>query len=201
MGVLVKRWVASWAANVDMEDSRSFQWLLASWYEDLVANRGDWRGAGFQAIAVHRLGVWAGTKNGIAALIVNTLYRSAYWIARNVYGVELPRGTLIGRRLSLPHAMGIVVSRQAVIGDDCMIRQGATIGRFDRGRKRIPPYAPKLGNEVQVGAGAVIVGGVTVGDGARIGPNAVVMTDVPRGGSAFARPADVMEPLRDRDEE
>jgi len=197
MGGMAKRRVAAWAQTVDMDDSTSFQWFLASCYEDLIANRGRWSSAGFQAVVTHRLGTWAKATGGPRGYVGTLIYRLADWFIRNVYGVELPRSAVIGRRLHLPHATGVVVSRQAVIGDDCMLRQGVTIGLFDRGRPRKPPHAPKLGNLVQVGAGAIVVGGVTVGDEARIGPNAVVVTDVPSGGSAFARAAAVMDPLTD----
>lgn len=199
MGRSVKRWAARWVATVDMADVARFRWVLSSWYEDLKANKGDWTAPGFHVVALYRFGVWARAQSGLIRLLVNPTYMFAYRLTRIVYGVDVPRGVTIGRRLRLPHAFGIVVSREAVLGDDCMLRQGVTIGRFDRGRKRVEPYSPKLGNGVEVGAGAVIVGGVTVGDGARIGPNTVVMTDVTAGASVFARPSDVLGPLGRRD--
>ncbi len=178
-----------------MDDPRSIQWLLSALREDLIANRGHWGGAGFQAVAVYRFGAWARRQKGLRQRVLTRLHKVLFALVRNLYSIELPRSTTIGRRLQIPHPAGIVVSYQAEIGDDCLIRQNATIGQFNRGRQRTPPYAPKLGNGVEVGAGATIVGGITIGNRARIGPNAVVMTDVPPGGAAFASPARIMEPL------
>jgi serine O-acetyltransferase len=177
--------------SAEMDDPSRFGWLLSSWREDLVANRGQVFGPGFQALAVYRFGTWCSRQNGVPGWLANKLYTFAYLFIRNVYGIEIPQSAVIGRRLWLPHAVGVVISAQAQIGDDCMIRQNVTIGRFGLGRKREAPV-PKLGNNVMVGPGAVIVGGVTVGDGARIGPNAVVMTDVPAGASAFVRNAGLL---------
>lgn len=177
--------------SAEMDDSSRFGWLVSSWREDLVANRGQFFGPGFQALAVYRFGTWCSRQDGVFGWLVNKIYTLAYLFVRNVYGVEIPQSAVIGRRLWLPHAAGVVISPQAQIGDDCMIRQNVTIGRFGFGRTREAPV-PKLGNMVMVGPGAVIVGGVTVGDGARIGPNAVVMTDVPPGASAFVRSAGLL---------
>lgn len=177
--------------SVEIDDSSRFGWLVSSWREDLVANRRQLFGPGFQALAVYRFGRWCGRQDGVFGWLVGKVYTLAFLFIRNVYGVEIPKGALIGRRLWLPHAVGVVISPKAQIGDDCMIRQNVTIGRFGFGRTREAPV-PKLGNMVMVGPGAVIVGGVTVGDGARIGPNAVVMTDVPAGASAFVRSAGLL---------
>ena len=164
-----------------------------------MANGRHWTSAGFHAIAVYRFGVWARHQKGLAGRIVTLLYRVLNAFVRNLYSIELPHRATIGHRPWFPHPAGIVISQLAEVGDDCKIRQNVTIASVTRGRKRTPPYAPKLGNGVEVGAGAVIIGGITIGDGARIGPNAVVMTDVPPGGAAFASPAKIMEPLRKSD--
>lgn len=169
--------------------------------EDWATHGRRYGAPGFHTLLVHRLGVWAaGQSTGRRGALL-LLYRLAYAFIRAVYGVELPRQTKVGRRLLLPHPVGVVVSGEAEIGDDCWVRQCVTIGRFDRGRERPPPYAPRLGKGVEVGAGAILVGGITVGDGARIGPNAVVMTDVPEGGSAFAQPARIMRPFDSTDDQ
>lgn len=170
-----------------MDDPSTLRWLVSSWREDLTANKGRRFGPGFQALALYRFGVWCAHQTGVFAWFVNKIYTVAYLFVRSLYGVELPRSAVIGRRLWLPHPVGVIISGQAQIGDDCMIRQNVTIGRFGFGRMRSGGSAPKLGNGVMVGPGAVIVGGVTVGDGARIGPNAVIMTDVPAGVSAVVR--------------
>ena len=101
-------------------------WALVR--EDLHYNGGIlW--PGFQALAVYRFGVW---KDGIAAkplrIPFTIVYRLAYAFVRNFYGIELPLTTRIGRRLLVGHQHGIIIHDNAVIGDDCVVRQGVTIG-------------------------------------------------------------------------
>jgi len=150
---------------------------------------------GFQAVALYRFGVW---KDGIGSkplrIPCTILYRIAYVFVRNVYGIELPLTARIGRRFHVGHQHGITVHGNAVIGDDCMIRQGVTLGQ-DRPTPGVPVEkvpAPRLGDRVEVGAGAMLVGGIKIGDGVRIGPNAVVMTSVPAGAMVVAPPARIM---------
>ena len=162
--------------------------------EDLRCNGGV-SYPGFQAVALYRFGVW---KDGIGPKLLRVpftlLYRFLYIFVRNVYGIELPHTARIGRRLTVGHQHGITVHGNSVIGDDCLIRQGVTLGQ-DRPTpgvlvENVP--APTLGDRVEVGAGAMLVGGITVGDGVRIGPNAVVMTNVPAGAIVAAPPARIM---------
>ena len=150
---------------------------------------------GFQAVALYRFGVW---KDGIGAkplrIPCTILYRIAYIFVRNVYGIELPLTARIGRRFHVGHQHGITVHGNSTIGDDCMIRQGVTLGQ-DRATPGVPVEkvpAPRLGDRVEIGAGAMLVGGISVGDGVRIGPNAVVMTSVPAGAIVAAPPARIM---------
>ncbi len=118
------------------------------------------------------------------------LYIALYRYIRNHYGIEVYYSTKIGRRVVFGHQNGIVIHPFAEIGDDCLIRQNVTIGAAKQGPGR---EAPKLGAGVRVGCGAVIVGDVTIGEGAIIGPNAVVMTDVPAGATVFAENPRIME--------
>jgi serine O-acetyltransferase len=140
---------------------------------DWIANERSITRPGLQALLVHRLGSWAMALPAIAKIFVVPVYAILYWFVRNVYGIELPRRTLVGRRFCIGHQSGIVIHPFAVIGDDCVIRQNVTIGAA------VKVEAPRLGNRVELGAGAVIVGGITIGDDVRIGPNAVVMMNSP----------------------
>ena len=109
---------------------------------------------------------------------------------RNHYGIELPYTVQLGRRVVIEHQGAIVVHGNCRIGDDCIIRQGVTLGnrRLDE-----PDAAPILGDGVNIGAGAKILGLVTIGDGAQIGANAVVLRDVPAGALAVGVPANIVE--------
>jgi serine O-acetyltransferase len=148
-------------------------------------------------VAVHRFGNWRmGIKPKLLRAPLSVLYRALFRGVRNLYGIELPYSARVGRRVVIEHQNGIVIHGNSSIGDDCIIRQGVTLGnrRLDR-----PFDAPRLGNRVNVGAGAKILGGVTIGDGAMIGANAVVRSDVPAGAVAVGIPARVLTP-GDQDE-
>ena len=152
--------------------------LLQQIKEDYIANYSDWTRPGFRALAIYRLGAWFERTPGIAGKLARRVVRFLYRRIRNRYGIEIPASTTIGRRLIVEHQSGIVVHGSCVIGDDCIIRQGVTIGNR---RLSEPLAAPRIGNRVNIGAGAAILGALTIGDDAQIGANAVVITDVPIG--------------------
>ncbi|ALS62433.1 MULTISPECIES: serine O-acetyltransferase [Pandoraea] len=112
--------------------------------------------------------------------------------ARFLTGIEIHPGATLGRRVFIDHGMGVVIGETAIIGDDCTIYQGVTLGgtSLSRGAKR----HPTLEAGVIVGAGAKVLGGFTVGEGAKIGSNAVVVKPVPAGGTAVGNPARVIRP-------
>jgi serine O-acetyltransferase len=116
-------------------------------------------------------------------------------VARWLTGIEIHPAAKVGRRVFIDHGMGLVVGETAEIGDECTIYQGVTLGgtSLGKGTKR----HPTLGRGVIVGAGAKILGGFTVGDGARVGSNAVVLQPVPAGATAVGIPARVV--LRDEE--
>lgn len=99
-------------------------------------------------------------------------------IGRFVTGIEIHPGATIGRRLVIDHGMGVVIGETAVIGDDCIIFHGVTLGgvKFDPVKRH-----PTVGNKVLIGTGAKILGPITLGDGCRIGANSVVFKDVAPG--------------------
>jgi serine O-acetyltransferase len=153
--------------------------LLGQLREDLATAHGDFLAPGFHAVAVHRFGAWARSRNALARPVLNIAYKVGYLVVRNVYGIELPRTVRLGRRVKFAHQSGIVIHPNTWIGDDCVIRQNVSIGAAAGDAARAHSQAPRLGRGVSVGVGAVIVGAVTIGDGAVIGPNVTVLTSVP----------------------
>ena len=119
-----------------------------------------------------------------------TLARMVSQFSRTVTGIEIHPGARIGRRFFIDHGMGVVIGETAEIGDDVLLYQGVTLGGTgkDTGKRH-----PTLGNGVVVGAGAKILGPITVGDGARVGSNAVVVKEVPAGATVIGIPARVVE--------
>jgi serine O-acetyltransferase len=163
---------------------RAMYWRMR---DDLDVNDGSLASPGFQALMVYRFGAWHRTLPRPLRIPCALIYRPLFVFCRNVYGIEIPASATIGRRLRISHQHGIVLHTRLVMGDDCTIRQNVTIGGV-LGQQG----APTLGNRVDVAAGAVILGRVRIGDGARIGPNAVVTMNVPAGATAFAAPARII---------
>ncbi len=140
---------------------------------------------GFHAIRLHRLAhaLWANDFKSLARFISHC--------GRVFTGIEIHPGAVIGRRVFIDHGMGIVMGETVEIGDDCTIYQGVTLGgtSLGRGAKR----HPTLERGVIISAGAKVLGGFTVGEGARIGANAVVLKPVPAGATAVGIPARIVE--------
>lgn len=158
--------------------------------EDWVAHGCDWTKPGFRAVAVQRFGVWRmAVEPKLLRAPFSILYRAMFRHVRNVYGIELPYTVQLGRRVVIEHQGGIVIHGNCIIGDDSVIRQGVTLGNRYRDR---PMEAPKLGARVNVGAGAVVLGGIVAGDDATIGANAVVLSDIPPGKTVVGVPAKVI---------
>jgi serine O-acetyltransferase len=153
--------------------------LLKLISEDRRANGYGFALPGFQAVAVHRFGVWEMRLPLLVRLVTRPIYKGLYLFVRNVYGIELPRTVQVGRRLCIGHQSGIVIHPHAVIGDDCIIRFNSSLAGAALEHQQWAIEAPRLGNHVTLGAGAIVLGNVTIGDNVHIGPNAVVTTDVP----------------------
>ncbi|HEX4131712.1 MAG TPA: serine O-acetyltransferase [Pirellulales bacterium] len=156
-------------------------------HEDWIAHGRDWTRPGFRAVAVYRFGVWRmRLRPKWLRAPFSMLYRFLYRRVRNLYGIELPYSAKLGRRVIIEHQSCIVIHGDCMIGDDCIIRQGCTLGN----RTLDAPFdAPMLGRRVNVGAGAKILGAVTIGDDVNIGANAVVLSDIPSGATAVGIPA------------
>jgi serine O-acetyltransferase len=166
--------------------------------EDWEAHGRDWTKPGFRAVAVYRFGVWRmQVQPKLLRVPLSLLYKSLYRKVRNGYGIDLPYTVKLGRRVVIEHQNGIIIHGYSEIGDDSIIRQGVTLGNryLDR-----PFDAPKLGDRVNVGAGAKILGKVTLGDGASVGANAVVLCDIPAGQTAVGIPAKILKPKATPDE-
>ena len=140
---------------------------------------------GLHALILHRRAHWC-WQHGL-----KWLGRFTSHIARFLTGIEIHPGARIGERVFFDHAMGVVVGETAEIGDGCTIYQGVTLGgtALYKGAKR----HPTLGRNVVVGAGAQVLGGFTVGDGAKVGSNAVVTKPVPAGATAVGNPARIIQ--------
>lgn len=145
---------------------------------------------GLHALTLHRLA---------HSLWRRGLRWAARWIShcsRFMTGIEIHPGATLGRRVFIDHGMGIVIGEHAVIGDDCSLYQGITLGGFGLASKPGKRH-PTLGSGVVVGAGAKIIGPIEIGDGAKIGPNAVVIKDVPAGAVMVANLARMVDKGRD----
>jgi serine O-acetyltransferase len=139
---------------------------------------------GLHALWLHRIAHWCWTHG------LRWPGRFVSHFSRWLTGIEIHPGADVGRRVFIDHGMGIVIGETAQIGDECTIYQGVTLGgtSLTRGAKR----HPTLGRGVIVGAGAKVLGGFTVGDGARVGSNAVVVKEVPAGATAVGNPARIL---------
>ena len=148
---------------------------------------------GLHALVIHRRARWFWTHG------FHWLGRFTSHIGRFLTGIEIHPGATIGRRVFIDHGMGVVVGETAVIGDECTIYQGVTLGgtSLAKGAKR----HPTLGRGVIVGANSQVLGGFTVGDGARVGSNAVVLKEVPPGATAVGNPARVIHAQADAQRE
>jgi serine O-acetyltransferase len=139
---------------------------------------------GFHALLFHRLSsrLWRAGLQWLARFVSH--------IGRWLTGIEIHPGAAIGRRFFIDHGMGVVIGETAEIGDDCTLYHGVTLGgtSWVHGKRH-----PTLGNGVIVGAGAKILGPILVGDGAKIGSNAVVVKEVPPGATAVGIPARIVE--------
>ncbi|MEL6799005.1 MAG: serine acetyltransferase [Pseudomonadota bacterium] len=162
-------------------------WTLLK--EDFRTHGRKWTSAGLQALWVHRIGVYAETCRRPMRMLLKPLYTLGHLFCRNFYGVELERTVQMGRRNQIGHQHGIVIHKWARIGDDCIFRQGVTLGS---GVEWTHKEGPVVGNGVSFGVGCVIVGNVTIGDNVSIGPNCVVMTDIPSDRTVFTPPPRVL---------
>jgi serine O-acetyltransferase len=159
--------------------------------QDYAANRKPINIAGFRVLLIYRFGRWRMTiKTKLLRVPFSYLYRQLEKHVRFKYGIELPYTVELGERVTFEHQHGIVIHGNAKIGHDCIIRQGVTIGNKS---VEHPLDAPSIGHHVNIGAGAKILGKVTIGNYVDIGANAVVTKDIPDGAVAVGIPAKVIK--------
>ncbi|HUF19666.1 MAG TPA: serine O-acetyltransferase, partial [Burkholderiales bacterium] len=139
---------------------------------------------GFHALLFHRL------SSRLWCVGLKWLARFVSHIGRWLTGIEIHPGARIGRRFFIDHGMGVVIGETSEIGDDCTVYHGVTLGgtSWQKGKRH-----PTLGNGVVIGAGAKILGPITIGADAKIGSNAVVVRDVPPGATAVGIPARILD--------
>lgn len=160
---------------------------------DLHAHNGDWAAQGFWAMCVYRFGRWRYTiRIGLIRKPFSLLYKISFKLIQILTGIEVHCEAEIGRGFVIDHSGGIVISGYARLGENCRVRSGVVIGlaRVD------DPCAPVIGNNVDIGTGAKVLGRITVGDNVLIGANAVVVRDVPADSIAIGVPA-VVRPRKD----
>lgn len=112
--------------------------------------------------------------------------------ARVITGIEIHPGARIGRNFEIRHGCGSVVGEAVVIGDDCVMSHGVTLGAVTAPHQGMLPENPAIGHRVYIGAGAIVLGAVVVGDDATIGAGAVVLRDIPAGCTAVGNPARIL---------
>lgn len=157
--------------------------------EDWRAHNRQWSRHGFWVMSIYRFGRWRYTiRSRVLRVPFSIGYKLLKFFSEMLLGTELPCEAMVGRRFTIEHIGGIVVSGDAVFGDDCVIRNGVTVGLRHRGVRG----SPRLGNRVDIGAGAKLLGPIVIGDDAAIGANAVVLCDVPANCIAVGIPARIL---------
>jgi serine O-acetyltransferase len=157
---------------------------------DLATYDGSWSSQGFWVMLVYRFGRWRYTiKNSMVRKPFSVIYKVLYKFVQIVTGIELPCEVPVGKNFRIDHFGDIIISGYASFGDDCILRNGVTIGLKNIEEKA----APHIGNKVNIGAGAKILGNITIGNNVDIGANAVVISPVPDNSIAVGVPAKIIK--------
>jgi serine O-acetyltransferase len=163
--------------------------------EDLRTYDGRWGAQGFWVMVVYRFGRWRyGLRPVILRKFFSVIYRILYKLVQILTGIELPCEVVVGRNFIIDHFGGIVISGYARFGDNCRVRNGVVVGLHRVEEK----CAPCIGNNVDIGSGAKLLGPIRIGNNVLIGANAVVLCDVPDNSIAVGVPA-VVRPRRIHD--
>jgi serine O-acetyltransferase len=167
--------------------------------------REDWRThdrqisrQGLWAMLIYRFGRWRYTiRRRWLRAPFSALYKILKPFSEIITGIELPCEATVGRRFRIDHFGGIIISGDATFGDDCILRNGVTVGLRHTGERG----SPVIGDRVDIGAGAKILGPIRIGNDVAIGANAVVIRDVPANSIAVGVPARVLARKRTHDQE
>lgn len=145
--------------------------------------------AGFHALLAYRLAHWL--KGQRVPFLPRVISQLARWLT----GIEIHPSAKIGERFFIDHGMGVVIGETAEVGDNVTLFQGVTLGGTgkERGKRH-----PTLGSHVVVGAGAKILGGITIGDNVKIGANSVVLKSVPPNSTVIGVPARIIKSQGER---
>lgn len=153
--------------------ARTYNYLDGSRFQKIASFV---RAPGIQAVAIFRFGQWSRSQYVVFRLISDPIYIVLSEFIKIAWGIDLPRSAKIGPGLYIGHFGGIIISPAAVIGANCNISQGITIGVDGVGEKR---GVPIIGDNVYIAPGARIFGKIRVGNNVKIGANAVVYADIP----------------------
>src|SRR5713226_3753709 len=146
----------------------------------------NWGAQGFWVMIVYRFGRWRySVRPAILRKLCSLIYRVLFKLVQIATGIELPCEAVVGRNFVIDHFGGVIISGYASFGDNCRIRNGVVVGL----RRVEEKLAPTIGNNVDIGAGAKILGPIRIGNNVLIGANAVVVCDVPDHSVAVGVPA------------
>jgi serine O-acetyltransferase len=184
---------ASNGVHVPPEDRRAshelpLRELLA---EDFETYERSLLAPGFWAVAVHRVGERADQASGLQQASLGAAHRLASTAVDWVWGIHLPRSTRLGRRVRIWHFGSLLLNARS-IGNDVHFRHDTTLGPVRSEDRHRPEALPVIEDNVEIGSGACVVGGVTVGRGAHVGANAVVLEPVPAGATVFGVPGRII---------
>lgn len=156
--------------------------------QDLKNYDNDWGAQGFWVMIVYRFGRWRySTRPALVRKIFSIFYKVSYKFIQIITGIELPCEVEIGKNFIIDHFGGIVISGYAKFGDNCRIRNGVVVGL----KNVDEPIAPCFGDNVDIGAGAKILGPISIGNNVNIGANAVVIKDIPDNSIAVGVPSTI----------
>lgn len=157
--------------------------------KDLAVYDGDWGCQGFWVMVIYRYGRFRyRIKPSLVRKPFSLLYKFLYKCVQILTGIEMPCEVPVGENFRIDHFGGIIISGYARFGDNCIVRNGVTVGLKNIDEKA----APQIGNNVNIGAGAKLLGPITIGNNVDIGANAVVIRSVPDNSTAVGIPARII---------